>query len=95
MSGWQTGGWNEQAAPAAPAAASGVVEKYDQELAKDDDEVHIVSKHEGLERWSTWDDCKKQMPPMLVDVMTDGTVASFEKPSQIQAWRYQSNRAYG
>ncbi len=35
--------------------------------------------------WDTWEKCEQGIPPALLAFMTDGTIASFPRPTTIQA----------
>eukprot|EP00397_Hematodinium_sp_SG-2012_P008021 GEMP01008075.1.p1 GENE.GEMP01008075.1~~GEMP01008075.1.p1 ORF type:complete len:569 (+),score=133.47 GEMP01008075.1:175-1881(+) len=60
---------------------------------KDDDEVRIVQGANGtknLEAWKTFDEVRKHFPGGLVDILTDGRVANFTKPTNVQAYSWPS-----
>ncbi|CAD7955124.1 unnamed protein product [Amoebophrya sp. A120] len=68
-------------------------DKFESEECCDTDEVHIVTNplfdDDGNPRepdvWDTFEKCAVAMPDGLLDLMTKGKVASFTKPTTIQA----------
>jgi len=63
------------------------------ENEKDDDEVRIVRGKNGtniVDCCKTFDEVRKYFPAGLVEILTDGKVASFDRPTAIQAYTWPS-----
>jgi len=60
---------------------------------KDDDGVHVIFGPGGaptVEHWDTFEEVRQFFPGGLVDILTDGQVARFERPTKIQAYCWPS-----
>merc|ERR1719209_2793285 len=60
---------------------------------KDDDDVRIVRGKNGtntVDYAKTFDEVRKYFPAGLVEILTDGKVASFDRPTAIQAYTWPS-----
>jgi len=60
---------------------------------KDDDEVRIVRGKNGgktVDKAATFEEVRRYFPAGLVDILTDGKVAAFDKPTAIQAYTWPS-----
>eukprot|EP00397_Hematodinium_sp_SG-2012_P015421 GEMP01015703.1.p1 GENE.GEMP01015703.1~~GEMP01015703.1.p1 ORF type:complete len:521 (+),score=122.94 GEMP01015703.1:77-1639(+) len=67
--------------------------RFNEVQKKDDDEVRVVQGPNGsrnVEIWRTFDEVRRHFPDGLVDILTDGQVASFTKPTNVQAYTWPS-----
>lgn len=60
---------------------------------KDDDDIHVIMGPGGaptVPHWDTFDEVRQHFPAGLVNILTNGVVASFQVPTRIQAYCWPS-----